>query len=365
VDYSDVVQFLLAQKVISSSALIQDGFRIEDRSRRNRNMRIEIPGRRGFFVKIATDREQQNTLLREARAYRVLCSHAQQRSRKGNGDRQALCPSIRLFDEKASILVLELLGQDNLKALCLRRRLATSRLRVLGQMLGTLHRKLSAVPTPPQDWPVSYPLPFYLPVPPKHLLENSSPGSVALLRIIQASTGLNGELVKLTERWNVQCEISPQLVHGDLRLENCCIAVKSKQLRIVDWEFTGIGDPLWDVAAVLADLISAWLMSASMPGGSESAKWIDQATIPIVWLRSAGSNFWKGYTAASGLADSRREQALRNTMRYTAARLLQLAYEHLQGYADLTVHAVSHAQLSENLMRLPMEGAARISGIAA
>jgi tRNA A-37 threonylcarbamoyl transferase component Bud32 len=351
--YRDIIEFLLTRKLVARSALIQDGFLIEDVSRRNCNMRIEIGRNRGYFVKIGTDADRMNTLEREAATYRFLRSRAQA---------TGLLPRLRLFDRDASVLVLELLGRENLKVLSMRRRgFAIGRMQVLGRALGRLHRHLTAIARPRGDWGMFHPLPFHLTVSPKWFVETSSPASVELLRMVQGSTALTQELANMAERWNGRAQ---SLIHGDLRLENCCVAARTQRIRIVDWELSGFGDPLWDAGTVLADLASAWIMSAPIPTGCEPAAGIAYATIPIDSLRSAGREFWQAYAAARGLGEDR-AQALRDTIRYAVARLLQLAYEHLQGYADLTLHGVAHVQLSENLIRRPIDGAAQILGIAA
>jgi hypothetical protein len=352
--YRDIVEFLLARKLVSRPALIRHGFRIEDVSRRNYNMRLEIAPDRGYFIKIGADADRSRTLEREAQTYRFLRSRA---------PGATLLPRLRLFDREASVVVLELLGRENLKDLCMRRRsFGTGRMRALGRSVGRLHRQLSMAG--PRRWGVFHPLPFHLTMPPKWFVETCSPASVELLRMVQGSPTLNYELAKMAECWNERVREEPHLVHGDLRLENCCIARRSKQIRIVDWELAGFGDPLWDAGAVLADLASSWLMSVPIPTGSEPADGIADAAIPIDMLRSAGREFWNAYAAARGLKDER-AQALLDATRYAAARLLQLAYEHLQGYAELTLHGVGHAQLSENLIRRPIDGAAQVLGIAA
>src|SRR6185295_15672477 len=127
---------------------------------------------------------------------------------------------------------------------------------------------------------VLYPLPFHLLLPAKPFIETSSPANVELLRVVQGSRTLANELRWLSERWKSRTQLQPSLIHGDLRLENCCSAAGSKRLRIIDWELAGLGDPGWDTGAVIADLLSVWLMSASIPTGWEAAKAIQFATIP-------------------------------------------------------------------------------------
>lgn len=357
--YRDIIELLLGRKLVRRSALIQDGFRIEEVSRRNCNLRIEIPNAHGYFVKIATDLERKGTLEREAQTYRFL----HPRVRDAGCD--WLLPRMHLFDWKASVLVLELLDRENLKALSMRRGLAPGRMRLLGRALGSLHQQLPTFVGAAGDWDAFHPLPFHLPLPPRGFIESSSPANVQLLRVVQASPILTQELINLAERWKRRAEAEAQLIHGDLKLENCCVRTGSKRIRIVDWELAGLGDPLWDAGAVLADLASTWLMSAPIPTGSEPAEVIADARIPIGSLRAAGREFWDAYAAVRDLAGDARKAALRDTMSYAAARLLQLAYEHLQGYSDLTGHSVAHAQLSENMMRRPIDGAAQILGIPA
>jgi Phosphotransferase enzyme family len=358
--HRDVIEFLRARKLVRSSSLIEDGFHIEDVSRRNCNLRIEVPHAPGYFVKIATDPERKHTLAREARTYRFLRSGAR-------GVRcRAVLPRVRLFDREASVLVLELLDRENLKTRCIRRRgFAIAPVRRIARALARLHRQLSMAAEPRTAYRVFCPMPFDMPHPTKAFLQASSPASVQMLRIVRDSELLSERLTQLAQTWKGRVQAQPSLIHGDLRLDNCCVAAGSTRIRIVDWELAGVGDPLWDAGAVLADLASAWLMSAPTATGSEPAAGIPYATIPIESLRSAGREFWGTYAAACGLAGDGRAEALRNTMDYVAARLLQLTYEHLQGDSSLTVHAIGHCQLSENLMRLPMDGAAQILGIAA
>src|SRR5688500_5757113 len=107
--YRDIIDVLLARRLVSMSALMRDGFRIEEVSRRNYNLRIEIPGNRGYFVKIGTDDDRRSTLEREAQAYRFVRSRALG---------AALLPRLSVFDRRESMLVLELLHRENLKGLC-------------------------------------------------------------------------------------------------------------------------------------------------------------------------------------------------------------------------------------------------------
>jgi aminoglycoside phosphotransferase (APT) family kinase protein len=136
-------------------------------------------------------------------------------------------------------------------------------------------------------------------------------------------------------------------------------------LRIVDWELAARGDPAWDVGSALAEFVSGWLMSVPLPTGADPAECLPLATLPLDSLKQAARRFWSAYAKGRGLAHSERAAVFRTTLLYAAARLIQLAYEHLQSVSKLTMHAVSHLQLSENLFGRPIDGAAQLLGIPA
>src|SRR5436853_1127289 len=106
--YRDIIDLLLARRLLPRSAVIQDGFRIEDMSRRNCNMRLETAQGRGYFIKIGMDVDRRITLEQEAQAYRFLHVHAPQTK---------LLPEMCMFDRHESVLALELLSRENLKSL--------------------------------------------------------------------------------------------------------------------------------------------------------------------------------------------------------------------------------------------------------
>lgn len=100
------------------------------------------------------------------------------------------------------------------------------------------------------------------------------------------------------------------VVHGDLRFDNCLIDPGGRAT-FVDWECAGLGDPLWDVATAVQELISA-----------SSAR---DATACVPVLTGAGRLLLEAYRASCP-SESWVDGPVRLGF-YTAARLLQRAFQ--------------------------------------
>jgi hypothetical protein len=354
--YAAVTRYLIARGLLAPAAIVDGSFRMRDLSRRNLNLLVDGAGQGGLFVKIGTDRSHRAGLAHEAAVYRLLQGalapvHAAR-----------LLPVLVDHDPHAAVLVLGQVDRENLRDLHARLGRFVPALAVrLGRELGRLQRAL------PQDIHIEsgdfYPLPFCLVAPMLGFVANCSAASLSLLRVVQRNAGLCSMLEALAHTWRARCADQPCLIHADLRLDNCCVHLRPGRLRIVDWELATLGDPAWDAGAVMADYIGAWLQSMPLPAGAEPADCVALAGIRHAALQDAVRAFFTAYAAARGLAGSQRATELHACVRYAAARLLQLAYEQMQGAAQLTTHALGHVQLCENLMRRPEEAAAHFLGV--
>ncbi|MDR3529839.1 MAG: phosphotransferase [Rhodopila sp.] len=356
--YADIVRFLLSRRLVRPSAIVRGRFSLHDASRRNSNVRVTLTPGRGYFIKTGADQQRRRTLRNEARTYRFL------RRALEPAQAQSLLVGLRTYDEDASVLVLDYVDGPTLHDLRRRSgRFQLRRLARLGSDLGRLHRRLLGLGQFHEGCGVVAPFAFELEHPKRAFIDTCSAANHELIRIVQASPGIRAGLQVLTGSWPASLAAAPCLIHGDIRFENVCVETGKATLRIVDWELAARGDPLLDAGAVLAELISLWLMSVPLPTGAEPADCLPFASIPLADVQRAGRAFWKAYAAARRLTEDDRETGLRVAMMHAAARLIQLAFEHLQGESRLTMHAVSHLQLSENLFARPIDGAAHLLGI--
>ena len=99
--------------------------------------------------------------------------------------------------------------------------------------------------------------------------------------------------------------------------------------RFVDWEMAGWGDPLWDVAGILQEYLVAW---------ARAARTAEQVAAPM-------RAFWTAYGAG--------DEWLERAMGYSAARMIQSAYEILKQEEEMTAPAIRLLQPALNILAAP------------
>ena len=83
-------------------------------------------------------------------------------------------------------------------------------------------------------------------------------GGAQLVSMIRATPAIRQGLEAALARWQ-----PVTLIQGDMKWDNILVRAAADgtvDLRIVDWELADIGDPLWDMAGVLAGFFSSWLV---------------------------------------------------------------------------------------------------------
>lgn len=241
--------------------------------------------------------------------------------------------------------------------------------RALGHTMGTVHRVLS-LPSWDRDprlsaLPRSHPWAMTLHRPAPSLLAGLSPAGSETLRILQTQGDFAEQLKRLCEQWQPRA-----VVHGDIRFDNVLIRPPQAgqeqadvQLWITDWEMIQFGDPAWDVAGALQDFLVFWV--STMPLSDELAveQMIDQAAVPLAVLRGATRAMWSGYRRAASLGPAMAEDLLRRAVVFSAARLVQSAFEVAQGANVLPGRSVLLLQISANLLVEPEGGQLELYGI--
>lgn len=136
------------------------------------------------------------------------------------------------------------------------------------------------------------------------------------------------------------------VVHGDLRFDNCLIDPRGRTT-FVDWECGGFGDPLWDVATILQELISA-SSARDAPACVPVLSGVGRVLL-AAYRDSCPSEDWLDGPARLG--------------RYTAARLLQRALQlAARGRSELDAERDRHLALAAALFGEPVVSDA-LSGV--
>jgi aminoglycoside phosphotransferase (APT) family kinase protein len=337
---------------------IVDGVSVVEVSRRNRNFRILTGTGPRYLVKLGVGRERRNTIAHEAEAYRIL----------GELDLppvNACIPRLVAYDARSAALVLELVGdgEDLGSPRSARRRFSRRFGRGLGRILGALHRGAPAdrLPAGARARIAAFrPVPFRFLRLDMPMFLMMSAGSIEFVRLIQTSCALTEALSAAAESWTEE-----SLVHGDVRWENCVVAPRpsAAPLKLVDWEFAGVGDTAWDVGSALAEYLKTWVLS--MPLSESAHECVRSAGFSLDAMQPSIGAFWQGYASARGVGAAHRRPLLLRSIRFAAARLLQIALERLQDSHRLTAESIYFAQLAENVILRPEEAATALFGLGA
>ena len=74
--------------------------------------------------------------------------------------------------------------------------------------------------------------------------------------------------------------------------------------------------------------------------------------------------FWETYLRTMGLDAEEADQWLLRSVRYAAARLIQTAFEQMQGSIRMNGNTICFLQLSDNILKRPREAAVHLLGIS-
>jgi hypothetical protein len=342
---------------------------IRSAARRNRNLTIEGPDGTGLFLKQPDHPAEggHETLRREAEFHRFC------RQESAVGPVGRIIPPLIDTDETETVLVFQLVPQ----AISFRaqlesqdqRDLTVEAARALGRALGTVHRVFGSIECdrdPRLVWlPRALPWAMRIHRPVPGMLASLSPANAETLRILQTQGGLEEQLERLCAKWR-----SSTVIHGDIRFDNVLIQPRTAgqepgpvELWLADWEMVQIGDPAWDLAGAFQDFLVVWVSTMPLSDELTSEERIAQASVPLPDLRRAARALWSGYRQAAPLDQAEETNLLPRAVAYSAARLIQSAFELADGADRLPGQSVILLQIAANLLAEPERGQLELYGI--
>ena len=365
----NVVPFLLARDRIPVSWIIDGDLMTRSVARRNRNLKVEGPDGTGCFLKQAESPTEgdQRPLSGEA-AFHRFCQ-----------EEPTVAPVLktipRLLDVEGTdnVMVFELVADAITLWECWKspesRDLAVASCRSLGHALGSVHRLFRAIDRArdPRLACLSHVLPWVLNLgrPGPEMLADLGPANYETLRILQQQGDLGESLGQLAATWRPET-----LIHADVRLDNVLVRAsrdedvpKSPEVWITDWELARFGDPAWDLAGGLQDFLVRWVSTMPRSEGLTEEERIARALVPLDVLRTGARTFWSGYRLGAELGPMAADELLTRAVRFSAARLVQSAFEVALNATRLPGRSVMLLQIAANLLANPDEGQAHLYGI--
>ena len=361
----NVPLYLVEQGMFSLDSIVDGQLTVVDVTRRNRNFKVLQRNQPGLFVKQAApwDTQALETVRCEARCH-WLAQHAAEFQPLA-----PLLPPFQRFDATRAVLVVGLIPQaETLNQYHQRLHTFPPEIAILlAQALAAYHRHFSGwLATSRYRSIFAQRLPWILSAadPGAVHAAYASAGSRELLSVAQ-SYGVDRTLRQVREQWQTET-----LIHGDIKWENCLItgpdatqperSPYTAPLRLIDWEIADIGDPAWDAGSIFQSYLTFWLLTIPAEEGVPPTDLLARAPQALTIMHPAMQAFWRTYIAALGAPDS--AALLARTVQYTAARLLQTAYESLFMSSRVTPHALLMLHVAATMLQSHTNAVATIFG---
>jgi hypothetical protein len=359
----NVAVFLIQQGLLSSEEVLYGSVKIEASDNRNRNFRVFTSDRGGLFIKQPDDLMYGSimTLRAEASFYH---------QRASLGDRMARhIPAMVHYEPDLPLLALELLvSYETLSdsAASFGPDWVIRTAGVLGHHLGELHLGLSEYRSKAPSWSDSLgttgPWAMQAHRPPIDVLATLSRAGLQTLEIIQRSIAIQRGLDQFSQLW------SPTgIIHGDMRWGNVLVRTEpglEPDIVFVDWEFVQSGDPAWDVGCLLQGLVANWLNGLDIAGYKDPTDIMSSSAATQLFLQASSRALWDGYSVivnASGTEAGQLSPA--KVFQFSAARMIQSAWESSMNQPDLSPVDVLQLQIAENLLSNPEEMGFQLFGL--
>jgi hypothetical protein len=366
-DVDNATAFLLDRGLIDLGSILDGDYVVASAARRNRNLRVQGRGG-GYLLKQPGDpTEGGHATLRAEAAFYAYCL-AEPRAEP----MRDILPRLAYCDPQGPLLALELYADARplWMAMSAQEAQAPPRQvpRALGRALGTFHRVFRTTDgaiDPGLGWLArSVPWVMLVHKPGPELLATISQANYQALKILQTHEDLSARLDALRKSWRVET-----VIHNDIKSDNVLIRPGSGpeadavEARIVDWELVQLGDPAWDLAGALQDLLLFWVQSIPMAPELTADQMMAAARYPLAAVQSAFRALWAGYRATAGLPGEGVSALLTRAVAFSAPRLIQSAYEMSYGAPALLPAAVILLQVGSNILHDPELAQVQLYGL--
>jgi hypothetical protein len=323
-------RLLLDAGLLSAADIGEGGLTIIRLGRRNCNIRVVRADGTGFLIKQARNDTTAHSVRNEVRFLQ-----------SDFDELRIYVPHIVHHDSRLRVIVTELIRPPAAGGAPRSwKEVAAAQVEELGRAIAITHGTRSGI-----QIEGSTPIPRGISLfrPGLDFFRDLTPANIRLISAIQHDRPLCDLLSSLEVSWQ-----SSNLIHGDLKFDNVVFRDIEGAIVLVDWEFAGLGDPHWDLGSILADLLHAWLIDVVTHGieandhdneKSEMALFDRISFLCNTFLRSYCANAGKKYDA----------QFADECLGFSAARLLQTAFEASQNRAEPDLYSVKAVQMAANL----------------
>ena len=346
-DLDSVAGYLLGRGIVDSESIVDGDLEIARLSGRNQNFKVTGREREGLLVKQAPVDvgDVHGSVLREAQLYSVVATTPDFDAAR------PFIPDLLETDDSDGIMIARLL--PDVRTLDewndFEPNAAHNPTFLFGHALAVVHSLFAKhLHDPRLRFLPRRPAPSLggLVRPTAQLFAEASAANLQLLRIIQETPALANLVADVTCAWPIRT-----VIHGDLKSRNVLVHQgpgDALQIKIVDWELAGMGDPAWDVACVLCGFLERFVLSSVITTTMTADQIVAENEGALVTFRRNARAFWFAYRRFVRLPEDA-ASLLRRAVTLLAGVLLQSAYESVAYLPQLTPQAIYFVQIGGNI----------------
>jgi hypothetical protein len=221
------------------------------------------------------------------------------------------------------------------------------------EFLGTQDASLAKIQLPDYLAPIS-------PVTPEMFACIRS-DALQFFRLYQRYDSLSQAVNSLASKWQPCC-----LVHQDLRFANWLLHRNWQDvmpaIQLIDWEQAGWGDPLVDLADLIAAYLERWLDSLIPYAGLDVQTMLRSASIPLEALQPSLVTLIEQYIIAFPELIDQRPQFLSDLMSFTGRILIALIETNMGNMYPFGNSSICTLQVAKSLLCQPEAAVSSIFG---
>lgn len=348
----EVHSYLVERGLINSDSILQGRFALQSIASRNPVFIVRVDNTANYFIKSINKANRENISTFHKEADCLFLFKELPRFKTIN----SLTSSIVDFSSEDAVLILEYIENDgNLDSIY--ESISRASLQIcmfkVSEILKSFHFQLS-----PKELShhrlrkFSKYHPWVLNIP--DWFEGKSPPPFSKERmnnqVIYAITNYP-EHLDFIRRTKAKYKFE-SLIHGDVKFSNLLFKKSENRisLKLVDWEISDIGDSLWDVAGFIHNILLSKIFSLERNRVTVDIKTVESLNLfHNEWLMT--SIFWKNYMDIEGSMSAQSQNDWVKTLEFSAARLVQSAFEHNVGLNHIRTTVKLMMQLSLIILR--------------
>ena len=342
----NISAFLLEKGLLKPKSVVDGDFMVTQTQNRNAIFKIHIKNNKSLFVKQLVNFDPQNTyfLQKDATCLWLI------KNEKTFAALSQYVPEYYGYDPEKQVLIVEYLPEaKNLEEVYQAQNgFSPALLKQAAKILSSFHFKLE------DQTMTNRAVQFFMRQLPWTFQFALSPESNAMAMYGQSPVvdylQQNESFLKLMKD-NVKLYEISSLMHGDIKGVNFILQDQNNPdtLKIIDWELSDIGDPLWDVGGFIQSLFVSQIIKNTSTAPYQTPNNLSEAQ--MAQSMEEIKTLWEAYAQLQKFDAATNAKALSKTIKFAGMRMIQTAFEHNMASQQMQPNVIKILQISHSLMQ--------------